>query len=89
MKVFSFLLSALAFLTSAYFFIVDFRITTESNHLIYMGMLITLMSICILGIILNAPYVFKTKRRAKSFTYSSYMQQRIKNKSFDSQLGLM
>ncbi|RYG40454.1 MAG: hypothetical protein EOO01_27290 [Chitinophagaceae bacterium] len=89
MKAFSFALSALAFLTSGYFFVSEFRVTGESNHVIYMGMLFTLMIICVLGLIINIPDFMKAKRRVRGFSYNSYSPQRIRNKSFDSQLGLM
>lgn len=88
MKTLSFLLSALAFAASGYFFISDFRISSESNYLIYMGMLVTLMFICVLGLIWNLPDFLKGKKRLKSFTYNSYSPERIRNKSFDRQLGL-
>lgn len=89
MKSLSLLISVVALVVSGYFFVVDFRISFEANYLIYMGMLLTLMFICILGIVLNSPLVSRGKKKAKTIIYNSYMHERIKNKSFDSQFGML
>lgn len=89
MKSLSLLVSVVALVVSGYFFVVDFRISFETNYLIYMSMLLTLMFICILGIVLNSPLVSRSKKKAKTIIYNSYMRERIKNKSFDSQFGML
>lgn len=89
MKSLSLFISVVALVVSGYFFVVDFRISYETNYLIYMGMLLTLMFICILGILLSSPLVSRSRKRARTLIYSSYMSERIKNKSFDSQLGML
>lgn len=89
MKSLSLLISVVALVVSGYFFVVDFRISFETNYLIYMGMLLTLMFICILGIVLNSPLVSRSKKKARTIIYNSYMRERIKNKSFDSQFGML
>ncbi len=88
MKSLSLIISIIALFVSGYFFAVDFRISTETNYLIYMGMLITLMFICVLGIILNSPLVNKGKKKVKTLIYNSYSKERVKNKNFDSQFGM-
>lgn len=89
MKSLSLLISVVALVVSGYFFVVDFRISYETNYLIYMGMLLTLIFICVLGIVLNSPLVTRSRRKARTIIYNSYMRERIKNKSFDSQLGML
>lgn len=81
MRTFSFFLSAFALVASVYFLVTDFLWTSDSNHLIYMGMLLTLVFICILGLIVTSP--FKARRRMKNLIYNSYSNHRIRNKEFD------
>ncbi|RZJ67810.1 MAG: hypothetical protein EOO50_04335 [Flavobacterium sp.] len=89
MKSLSLFISVVALIVSGYFFVVDFRISFEANYLIYMGMLLTLIFICILGILLSSPLVNRSKKRARTLIYNSYMRERTRNKSFDSQLGML
>jgi len=89
MKSVSLFVSALALLASTYFFTVDFRLSAEGNYLIYMGMLLTLIFISILGIVINLPIAKLRKPKARTFMYNSYSRERIRNKSFDSQLGML
>lgn len=88
MKSVSLLISALALVASTYFFAVDFRLSSESNYLIYMGMLLTLIFISILGIVINLPLAKFKRPKTRTFTYNSYSRERIRNKSFDSQFGM-
>jgi len=88
MKSVSLIVSALALVASTYFFAVDFRLTLESNYLIYMGMLLTLIFISILGIVINLPLAKFTRPKARTFMYNSYSRERIRNKNFDSQFGM-
>ncbi|RZJ71820.1 hypothetical protein [Flavobacterium sp.] len=88
MKSVSFIISALALVASIYFFTVDFRLSSESNYLIYMGMLLTLIFISILGIVVSLPLAKIGRPKTRSFSYNSYSRERIRNKTFDSQFGM-
>jgi len=89
MKLLSLIISTLVLAASTYFFAVDFKWTDETNHLIYMGMLLTLMFICILGIIVNTPWIRRSRKKVRTMIYNSYSDKRIKNKSFDRQLEML
>lgn len=88
MKSVSLIISALALVASTYFFAVDFRLSFETNYLIYMGMLLTLIFISVLGIVINLPFARFKRPKARTFSYNSYSRDRIRNKSFDSQFGM-
>ncbi len=88
MKSVSFFFSALALVASTYFFAVDFRLSAESNYLLYMGMLLTLIFISILGIVISLPFELFKRPKSHTFTYNSYSRERIRNKAFDSQFGM-
>jgi len=88
MKSVSFIISALALVASIYFFAVDFRLSGESNYLIYMGMLLTLIFISILGIVVSLPLGKFGRPKSRTFSYNSYSRDRIRNKAFDSQFGM-
>lgn len=89
MRTASLILSVLALGVSGYFFVTDFQLSSEANYLIYMGMLLTLIFICILGIVVSSPLVHKSRKRVKTIIYNSYSRERIRNKSFDSQFGML
>ena len=88
MKSVSLFVSALALIASTYFFAVDFRLSFETNYLVYMGMLLTLIFISILGIVINLPFAMFKRPKARTFSYNSYSRERIRNKAFDSQFGM-
>ena len=88
MKALSLIISVVALAVSGYFFVADFRFSFETEYLIYMGMLLTLIFICILGIVVNSPLVRRSRKKVKTIIYNSYSRERIKNKSFDSQFGM-
>lgn len=88
MKSVSFIFSVLALLASIYFFAVDFRLSSESSYLIYMGMLLTLIFISVLGIVFSLPLSWLKRPKTRSFMYNSYSRDRIRNKAFDSQFGM-
>jgi len=83
MKVLSLLLSIVVFGVSIFCFIIDFRISAEFNYLIYMSLLFILMSICIIGILINVPLILQEKTRLryflkKTFTKNGYLRRKRK-----------
>ncbi|HEX8562661.1 MAG TPA: hypothetical protein VF676_06755 [Flavobacterium sp.] len=89
MKSLSLIISSVVLLLAGYFFATDFQYSTESNYLIYMSMLVILMSICILGIIINLPMLRVGRKKVRTLIYNSYSNKRIKNKSFDSRFEIL
>jgi hypothetical protein len=88
MKVFSLILSVVVFVATGYFFITDFRATTELNYLIYMSLLVILMLICVVGVMINLPILIRERRKMRVLIYNSYSKKRIKNSSFDRHYGI-
>lgn len=81
MKVLSLILSIVVFCVSVYFFVIDFRFSVESNYLIYMSTLVILMSICVVGMLINIPLIRQERRRMNYLLYSSYAKRNfLKNK---------
>ncbi len=78
MKILSLLLSGSVFCAAAYFFAIDFNLSAEINHLLYMSILLILMAICVVGILMNMPLLVYGKR--KVISYSNYSKKQIVNK---------
>ena len=89
MKVISLTLSIAVFVASAYFFITDFTLSSETNYMIYMALLVVLMLICIVGVMINLPVLLRERRKMKTLIYNSYSQKRIRNKEFDSSFEII
>lgn len=89
MKLLSLILSSLVFMISAYFFVVDFKLSAEMNYIVYMSMLLILMCICIIGMVVNVSLIRIGRKRVNTLIYNSYSQKRIKNKSFDRQFEIL
>lgn len=89
MKILSLLLSIAVFFTSGYFLITDFRASTEMNYIIYMSLLVILMMICVVGVLINLPLIFRSRRKVRTLIYNSYSKQRIRNKSFDQSFEML
>lgn len=53
MKLFSFILSVVVFFISLYFFVIKITEIDSLNDVIYVSLLIILMTICVLGVIIN------------------------------------
>ena len=87
MKTLSLLLSLIVFCVAAYFFAVDFRLSSESNYIIYMALLVILMSICIVGMMINVPLLLREKKKLHYWLRSQIAKkpirrlQSIRNKS--------
>ncbi|AWA29875.1 hypothetical protein HYN48_07180 [Flavobacterium magnum] len=82
------MMSVVVFAVSGYFFVTDFRETTELNYLIYMSLLVILMLICVVGVMINLPMILRQRRKVKTLIYNSYSSKRIPNKEFDKQLSI-
>ncbi len=89
MKSLSLIISTIVLVIAGYFFIVDFRYSTESNYIIYMSMLVILMFICILGIVINLPILRLGRKKVHTLIYNSYSDKRVKNKNFDSRFEIL
>lgn len=89
MKILSLVLSVAVFFTSGYFFIADFRASTDMNYLIYMSLLAILMMICVVGVMINLPLLLRSRRKVRSIIYNSYSKNRLPNKAFDSSFDLL
>lgn len=88
MKIVSLILSIIVFFGAGYFLIIDFKTSLEMNFLIYMSLLIILMLICIVGVLINFPFLMQQRRNVKTIIYNSYSSKRILNKEFDRQFGI-
>lgn len=88
MKILSLLLSLVVFTTAGYFFVIDFRDSTELNYLIYMSLLVILMLICVVGVMINLPLIIAQRRKMRTLIHNSYSQKRIQHKGFDRQFGI-
>lgn len=89
MKILSLMLSVAVFFISGYFLVTDFRSSTDMNYLIYMSLLVILMLICIVGVLINMPLIFRSRRKVRTLIYNSYSKNRIPNKTFDSQFEIL
>ncbi|KGO88565.1 hypothetical protein Q765_01260 [Flavobacterium rivuli WB 3.3-2 = DSM 21788] len=65
MKLFSFIVSVVMFITTLFFFISDFPDITTFNGTVYLLLLVVLLLICLTGIIINKPVFVKHKRKYK------------------------
>jgi len=80
MKMLSFILSILVFAVSAFYFINDFRISSELNYLIYMMLLFLLMSIGIVGMLINIQLISQGKNRINYLLYSKFSRNNFLKK---------
>jgi hypothetical protein len=62
MKLFSLILSILVFFVSLYFFVLKISFVDSLNDIIYVSLLVTLMAICIVGVIINWEFFEKRKK---------------------------
>ncbi|RZJ28633.1 MAG: hypothetical protein EOO48_09375 [Flavobacterium sp.] len=83
MKALSLIVSLAVFLVAGYYFVSDFSFSAESNHLIYMSLLVVLMMICIIGILINMPIIHRERRKMKVFVYDRFTRKAVKSKKFE------
>ena len=62
MKLFSLLLSVIVFLGALYFFVLKVPHIEDANDVIYIALLVTLMAICIVGVIINWEFFCRRNR---------------------------
>lgn len=70
MKLFSLILSILVFIVSLYFFILKIGNVDSLNDVIYVSLLLTLMAICVVGVIINWEF-FKIRKQNKLILFVS------------------
>ena len=70
MKLFSLVLSVIVFFVSLYFFIIKVPYIDSFNDIIYVSLLVTLMAICIVGVIINWEF-FRSKNRGNLVLFVS------------------
>ncbi|KOS05089.1 hypothetical protein AM493_02845 [Flavobacterium akiainvivens] len=63
MKTFSLILSLTAFSATLYFLVTDFPDVTTLNGLIYFGIMLILLMVCVTGIIINWPLLSRIHNR--------------------------
>lgn len=83
MKALSLIISLTVFLIAGYFFVTDFNLSGEMNHIIYMSLLIVLMLVCIVGIMINVPLIIRERRRMKVLVYNNFSGKRAKSKRLE------
>ena len=73
MKLFSLIVSVVTFMVTLFFLFSDFPDTSTFNGIIYLGLMLILLLICITGIIINKPIIVaKTKRKMFAKKQSRY-----------------
>jgi len=77
MKALSLITSIVGLLAAAYYFVIDFNLSGETNHLIYMSLLVVLMMICIVGILINVPLIIRERRKMKMMMYNKFGRKRV------------
>ena len=70
MKLFSLILSVVVFFISLYFFVIKLPNINNFNDVIYILLLVTLMAICVTGVIINWGF-FTRKRKANIVLFVS------------------
>ncbi len=76
MKALSLILSLAVFFIAGYYFIADFNLSGEVNHIIYMSLLLVLMLICVVGIMINVPLIISERRKMKVLMNSKLVRRR-------------
>ncbi len=82
MKTISLILSIIVLFTSGYFFAYDFRQSSELNYLIYMSLLAILMTISVVGILMNTTFILQQREKIDDiFSESNFskIEKEIKN----------
>ncbi len=70
MKLFSLILSVLVLIAALYFFLIKIGDVDSLNDIIYISLLVTLMAICVVGIIINWEF-FKRRKQNKLILFVS------------------
>lgn len=80
MKVLSLIISLSVFMASGYFFVTDFNLSDEMNHIIYMILLGILMLICVVGVLINLPLIIRERRKMKVLVYKNITRSQRRSK---------
>lgn len=79
MKLFSLILSVVVFFGSLYFFVLKVCDVDSLNDWIYVSLLVTLMAICVVGVIINWEFFRKRKNNNLIlFVSNSYSKKKKK-----------
>jgi len=78
MKLFSLLLSVIVFFISLYFFVLKIPHINDTNDIIYIALLVTLMAICIVGVIINWEFFCRKNRSKIVFFVSNSFSNKAK-----------
>jgi membrane protein DedA with SNARE-associated domain len=70
MKLFSLILSVIMFFVALYFFVMKIPYVDSLDEVIYISLLITLMAICITGVIINWEF-FRRRRKNRVVLFVS------------------
>lgn len=77
MKLFSLILSIVVFFVSLYFFVLKITNVDSLNDVIYVSLLVTLMAICIVGVIINWDFFRRRKNnRLILFVTNNYSKKK-------------
>lgn len=80
MKIASLFLSIFVFGIAAYFFVANLENTFELNYIIYMSLLLILMSIGIIGVMINLPLLGRRRRKMNLFLYNNFSKKKLEAK---------
>ncbi|KOS05389.1 hypothetical protein AM493_04585 [Flavobacterium akiainvivens] len=78
MKLFSLILSVLTFIVSLYFFVLKIPYVDTFDEIIYVSLLITLMAICVTGLIINWSLIKKQRNNRVILFVSSTLYSKKK-----------
>lgn len=70
MKLFSLILSVIMFFVALYFFVMKIAYVDSLDEIIYISLLVTLMAICIIGVIINWEF-FRRRRKNRVVLFVS------------------
>lgn len=71
MKLFSLLLSVVGFFVALTFFMIKVSSVESLNDIIYISLLVTLMAICVVGVIINWEFFSKKKNNKSMILFAS------------------
>lgn len=78
MKLFSLILSVIVFFGALYFFAIKIDSVSTLDDVIYISLLVTLMAICVVGVIINWEF-FRTRKKNKLILFVSNNYSKKKN----------
>ncbi|KGO91938.1 hypothetical protein [Flavobacterium subsaxonicum] len=81
MKLFSLILSVIVFFVSLYFFVLEIPYVDGLNDIIYASLLVILMTICIVGVIINWEFfrLYKQKKNKVLYFATNGFSKKVKS----------